>query len=138
MKDNILLLLTPIAFLAYLTDDMTIRQALEKMKVHGYTVLPVIGETSGKYIGSISVSDLLNFITAKETISLKDLEQKNITSIIREDFMPPMKVSASLENLVNLITYQNYVPIIDDRHILMGIVTRKSVINYLSENKKIK
>ena len=36
-----------------------------------------------------------------------------------------------MRELENLIVVQNYVPIVDDRDILMGIVTRKSVMQYL-------
>ena len=57
--DNILSLLTPKASLVYLTKDMTIRQALEKMRVHRFTAIPIINSKDGKYVGSIATGDLL-------------------------------------------------------------------------------
>lgn len=131
--DNILALLTPKNQLVYLDHDMTLRQAVEKMRVHRFTVIPVINRETGVYIGSIAEGDLLYNLITEETISIRDLEDKNVVDIIRPRFMPAMKVDTSLKELVDLITIQNYVPIVDDRGILMGIVTRKSAMKYLIE-----
>lgn len=133
---NLLSLLTPKASLIYLSDDMTIRQALEKMRVHRYTAIPMIELKSGKYLGSIGEGDLLYNIINEEGVSLKDLENKKVKRLIRKNFMPAMKVDMQEEELIRLITIQNYVPIVDDRNILMGIVTRSSVMKYLVEKIK--
>lgn len=133
---NLLSLLTPKASLIYLSDDMTIRQALEKMRVHRYTAIPMIELKSGKYLGSIGEGDLLYNIINEEGVSLKDLENKKVKRLIRKNFMPAMKVDMQEEELIRLITIQNYVPIVDDRNILMGIVTRSSVMKYLAEKIK--
>lgn len=129
--DNILTLLTPKNQLCYLDHDMTLRQAIEKMRVHRYTVIPVIDHHSGIYVGSIAEGDLLYNLIKEETISIKDLEDKYVADIIRPNYIPAMKVDTSMKELVDLIIIQNYVPIIDDRDILMGIVTRKSIMKYL-------
>ena len=131
MNDNILSLLTPKATLVYLTDDMTIRQALEKMRVHRFTAIPIINAKSGEYVGSIAEGDLLYNLVDKENFSIKNLENKKVKTLIRKSFMPAMKVDMSMDELIRFITIQNYVPIVDDRNILMGIVTRSSVMKYL-------
>ena len=129
--DNLLSLLTPKASLIYLTDDMTIRQALEKMRIHRYTAIPVINAKDGTYVGSIGEGDMLYNLIQEESTSLKELENKKVTGIIRKAFMPAMKVDMSMDELIRFITIQNYVPIVDDRNILMGIVTRSSLMKYL-------
>ena len=134
--DNILSLLTPKASLVYLTKDMTIRQALEKMRVHRFTAIPIINKRDGKYVGSVATGDLLYNLIDEENNSIYELENKKITSIVRKNFMPAMKVDMSLDELIRLITIQNYVPIVDDRNILMGIVTRSSVMKFLAEKIK--
>lgn len=136
--DNILSLLTPKASLVYLTKDMTIRQAFEKMRVHRYTAIPIINKKDGRYIGSITEGDLLYNLFDENNSSIKDLENIKISSIIRKNFMPAMKVDMSMDELIRLITIQNYVPIVDDRNILMGIVTRSSLMKYLVEKLEIK
>lgn len=41
---------------AYLFEDYTLRQGLEKMRYHGYTAIPVLS-ADNKYIGTISEGD---------------------------------------------------------------------------------
>lgn len=130
-KDNVLSLLTPKTSLVYLNDNVTIRQALEKMRVHRFTSIPVINHFDGTYVGSVAEGDLLYNLIKEESVSIKELENKSITSIIRPLYMPAMKADTTIKELIDLITIQNYVPIVDDRNILMGIVTRKSATKYL-------
>ena len=130
-SDNILSLLTPKASLIYLTDDMTIRQALEKMRVHRYTSIPIINAKDGTYYGSVAEGDLLYNICGEKHLSARELENRKITTLVRKQYMPAMKVDMSMDELVKFITIQNYVPIVDDRNILMGIVTRSSLMKYL-------
>ena len=132
-NDNVLSLLTPKAALVYLTDDMTIRQALEKMRVHRFTAIPIINAKTGVYVGSVGEGDMLYNLVKEESVSVKELEDKKITKIVREKFMPAKRVDISMQELIDAITIQNYVPIIDDRDILMGIVTRRSLMKYLAE-----
>ncbi len=130
-KDNILSLLTPKGQVIYLDNDCTIRQALEKMRVHRYTAIPVVNHETGEYVGSLAEGDFLYNLIKEESVSVYELENKQITEIIRPRFIPAMKVDTSMRELVDLIMIQNYVPIVDDRNILMGIITRKSAIKYL-------
>ena len=74
MSDNILTLLTPKALLVYLSDDMTIRQGLEKMRVHRYTAIPIVNEKTGEYVGSIAEGDLLYNIVKDEDVNVNKLE----------------------------------------------------------------
>ncbi len=43
-KKNVLFLLTPKAHVACLSENMNGRQALEKMRAHGFTALPLLSE----------------------------------------------------------------------------------------------
>lgn len=133
IEGNILKLITLKNKLVYLTDDMTIRQALEKMRVHRFTAIPVVNKNDGTYAGSIAEGDLLYNIVKEENVSIKDLENKKIVEIIRPKYIPAMKVDTSMDELIKLITIQNYVPIVDDRDILMGIVTRRELMKFLVE-----
>lgn len=48
---NILFFLTPKEDVSYLPEDYTLRQALEKMKYHGYSAVPIL-TGDGKYVGN--------------------------------------------------------------------------------------
>lgn len=126
---NVLLLLTPKTELSCFRDDMNVRQAIEKMRAHSYMAIPVITK-KGEYVGTITEGDLL-WKLVDEDSDLEGLEEINIREILRSDYLTAVKVDASMNELISRITEQNFVPVVDDRNILMGIVTRKRVIKAL-------
>lgn len=132
---NILFLLKPKANIVYLSGNNTIRQGIEKFKAHGYTAVPVIDD-AGKYLGTISEGDFLWNIVNENNFEIKDNEHKYIYSIIRPNYNPAIKVDTTMNKLFEMITNQNFVPVVDDRNFFVGIITRKDVINYLRENLK--
>ena len=129
-KTNVLFLLTPKTQVACLNETMNVRQALEKMRAHGYTAIPLISE-GGEYLGTISEGDLLWHIVNKEGITLEDLEDVKITRFLRKDHVPAVKVDADMSELAEQIINHNFVPVVDDRNVLMGIVTRKRVMQQI-------
>ena len=127
MEENILKLLTPKDKVAYIDSSISIRQGLEKFKAHGYTAIPVINK-DGTYFGVVSEGDFLWSIMNNSIITQEELEKKNIKDIIRKK-VPSCKINVSYKELLSLIANYNFVPIVDDRDILMGIITRKSVLD---------
>ena len=123
---NIAKFLTPKANSIYLLESQTVRQGLEKFKHHGYTAIPVLTE-SGEFYG------FLRHLLQTGTVDLKVHERYKIREIMRQDFCPPLTIVASLEDVLQQIQQQNFVPIVDDRNCFCGIVTRRDVIKYLSE-----
>lgn len=133
---NILFLLTPKAELAYLDNSMTVRQALEKMRAHGYSSIPMIEEKTGVFIGNLSEGDLLWKIVEDEIFRLQDLENSPAEKLIRESTKKAAHIDAAIEDILELLLQGNFVPVVDDRGILMGIVTRRSVLGaYLNVTK---
>lgn len=128
---NIAFFLTPKNNVAYLTMGDSMRQGLEKLRRHGYTALPVIKET-GEYAGYISEGDFLRSIFNIGTIDMSDLEDISIDEAVhKEDFT--VRITASMENLLSTILDHNFVPVVDDRGMFMGIVTRRAILKYFSE-----
>lgn len=134
---NILFFLKHKATVAYLYDDCSVRQGLEKMRVHGYTAIPVITH-DGKYIGTVSEGDFLWYIVLKKTQeqNLKSLEECYIKDILRNKRDKAVKVSETMDNLLNMVMEQNFVPVVDDRGVFIGIITRKDIIKYFYEKEK--
>ena len=129
---NLLLLITPKTQVACLSDSMNVRQALEKMRAHGYSAIPMIN-SEGEYLGTVCEGDLLWEIVKNEEISLQELEDIKLTDVVRKDDMPAVKVDAETQEVVKQIANHNFLPVVDDRNVLMGIVTRKKVIQELIE-----
>lgn len=133
---NILFFLTPKERVSHVDDDDTLRQAIEKMEHNGYTAIPLLS-TDGKYIGTINEGDLLWYIKKHDFPSLKDMEDIPITDIERKRDNEAINISMSMEGLVNKITNQNFVPVVDDNNVFIGIITRKDVILYLTNKEMI-
>ena len=73
-KSSVLFLLTPKTQVACLKTEMNVRQALEKMKAHGYSAIPMIDD-EGHYVATISEGDLLWQIIKEEDVSPEKLEK---------------------------------------------------------------
>ncbi len=129
---NIAKIMTPKYNTACLQDTSSVRQGLELMNRHGYTAIPVLN-SEGKYIGSVTEGDFLRHITGVGTTELKEHEKYLVGDIFRPTFCPALDIHASEQQVIDAVLEQNYVPIVDDRGCLCGIVTRRSVILYLAE-----
>lgn len=124
---NILFFLKPKNETAYIYSDYTVRQAVEKMKHYGYTAIPVI-DRDGKYIATITEGDLLWFLLKTQKC---DIEHSNIMDIHKRVINISVNIDADIEDLIDKSLSQNFVPVVDDNNVYIGIVTRKDIIQYL-------
>jgi CBS domain-containing protein len=116
---------------SYLYDSLSIAQGIDLMRTHGYTCLPVINQ-EGFYRGSVDATD---FLFAIQDHPEWDLEKETVGQLIRPGFTPSVNISASMAQLLDQSLQQNFVPVVDDRNVFIGIVTRKSIMSYLMEHK---
>lgn len=126
---NILFFLKPKATVEYLVENYSLRQAMEKMEVHRYSSIPIISKT-GEYIGTLSEGDILWHIKRLGEFDLIDSEDINITNIKRFRDNAAIKVNSNIQDLINVSKIQNFVPVVDDRNMFIGIVTRQDIITY--------
>jgi CBS domain-containing protein len=134
---NILFFLTPKVEVKCIDASSTVRQALEKLQASGYTALPIINKR-GKYVGTISEGDLLWFIKAHPEMNLFDTEDVSLKCVERRRDNKPVSVNEDIDSLWEKIIAQNFVPVIDDDNIFIGIVTRKAVVSHLAKECKDK
>ncbi len=130
--NNILFFLTPKAMCAYLYDDDTVRQALEKMETAGYTALPILN-SRGEYRGTISEGDVLWAMKNLCNMDIRVAETHRIMEISRRKDNVPVRVSTSMYELVERAVAQNFVPVVDDKETFIGLITRKAIISYCME-----
>jgi CBS domain-containing protein len=132
---NILFFLTPKENVAHIDDNDTLRQALETMEHRGYAAIPILTQ-DGKYIGTVTEGDMLWYLKSHGFPSLRKMEKLSIMDVARRRDNEAVNISISMEGLVDKITNQNFVPVVDDNNVFIGIITRKDVILYLS-NKEL-
>ena len=131
---NILFFLTPKKDIAYIFQDDSLRQAMEKMEHRRYSCIPMISRT-GKYIGTITEGDLLWGIKNQYNLNLREAETIPVTTINRRMDYLPVNGSYDMEGLIDKALNQNFVPVVDDRDYFIGIITRKDIIRYFYEKK---
>ena len=69
----------------------------------------------------------------KGILNLKEAENIPVTSVERRIPFKPVSIDATMEDLVQMAMNQNFVPVIDDKKIFIGIVTRKDIIRFCYE-----
>ena len=126
---NILFFLTPKAMCAFVRDDYTVRQALEKMESSGYAALPILSR-SGEYKGTLTEGDLLWAIKNMCHMDMRQAQTHRIMEIARRKDNVPVRVTTSMHELIERATNQNFVPVVDDKGAFIGIITRKAIIKY--------
>ena len=127
--DNILFFLTPKAMCAFIYDDYSVRQALEKMETAGYAALPILNKR-GEYRGTLTEGDLLWALKNMCNMDIRLAEARRIMEITRRKDHIPVRVNTNMRELVNRASNQNFVPVVDDKDAFIGIVTRSSIVKF--------
>lgn len=131
---NVLFFLTPKSQVKYLDDTMTVRQALEVMDFYRYSTIPLLSK-DGKLVGTISEGDLLFYLKSHPFNNISEFDNHSILEVNRKRDYLPIKSDIEMSDLITNAINQNFVPVLDDQKNFIGIVTRKSIINYLYLDK---
>lgn len=128
---NILFFLTPKEEVATVDETDSLRQVLEKMENQGYTAIPLLS-TDGKYMGTVTEGDLLWEMKEKDFPDLEELEAIKITNVRKRRDNQAVNILESMEDLFAKVMNQNFVPVVDDNEVFIGIITRKDILLYLA------
>lgn len=135
---NIAFFLTPKNEVVCENVESTMRQVIEKMEHHGYTAIPLI-DKYGKYVGTLTEGDLLWKLKNTMNLNFRNTETVKVKDIPRRVKHKSVTISEDIESLINLAVNQNFVPVVDDEGIFIGIIKRSDIINYCyKELKKLK
>ena len=132
---KIAFLLTPKSELLYENDDATMRQLIERMEHHGYSAIPIIDE-AGKYQGTITEGDVLRKIKNTEELTFGDTNKVTVDQIPMKRKHHAVTINAEVDEIIQLSKSQNFIPVVDDEGVFIGIIKRSDVIDYCY--KKIK
>ena len=124
---NILFFLTPKSDVAYIFENETLRQTLEKMEHRKFSCIPLLS-LDGKYRGTISEGDLLWGMKTLNVPDIKAAEGISIMAIPRRATYKAVHADSNMEDLLDKAINQNYVPVTDDQGYFIGIISRKEII----------
>ncbi len=132
MSDSVAFFLVPKKEVAYLPINCTMRQAMERMEHHGYTAVPIIDEDN-KYIGTLTEGDLLSKFKNTPDLDLRGTEKIMLNEIPRRMDNQPVRIYASIQDLLSLVADQNFVPVVDDNDVFIGIVRRREILEHYTK-----
>ena len=135
MKNHLFYLL-PKSETVFLTNTDSFNQAYNMFVITNYTALPVINK-KGQYVGTICEGDLLRVLSLSLTHPESDLDSFEIKDIDFKINLEVARINESYEHLVELAVKQNFIPLVDDQGIFIGILRRqeliKELINFLED-----
>jgi CBS domain-containing protein len=132
VRANVSFFVIPKQDVVYLPYDATMRQALEKMEYHRYTAVPLI-DNEGKYVGTLTEGDLLWKIKNTFDFTFDRLNKISLTEVPLRWQNHPVRIDATIGDLIDRAIEQNFVPVVDDDDVFIGIVRRREIIDYCAK-----
>ena len=133
---NIMFFLTHKSEVTYLYDDMGLKEGLDRLRASGYHAVPLISR-EGEYIGTVTEGDFLWMMCdCDEIIGRKKTMPLQMRDLPRLCDNKPVNANAQILDLLTHASNQNFVPVIDDRNMFVGIVTRKRIFDYCNAHMK--
>lgn len=127
---NILFFLKPKAELDLVYEDDSIGMAMERIENHQFSSIPMINEKTGRYIGTLSEGDLLRTLRKKDGAPF-GMENRSVMSVRRKRDYKCVRADADIEELFAFVKEQNFVPVVDDTGVLIGIVLRSTILEFV-------
>ena len=117
----------------YLTENMTLRQTMEKMQYHGYGAVPVLNE-AGQYVGTITAADILWYLKDIYGVNMTVAERVLVKDVPRRHDNAPVSVSADIRNMLKMAMEENFIPIVDDLGVFIGMVRRREIMEFYQKH----
>ncbi|MCD7858915.1 MAG: CBS domain-containing protein [Firmicutes bacterium] len=130
--NNILFFLTPKAMCTYLYDDYTMRQALEKMEAAALAAVPILNRR-GEYRCAVTEGDMLWAMKNMCYMDIRQAEAHKLMEVPHRREYVPVRVTTTMQELVERAGSQNFVPVVDDKDTFIGIIKRSDIIKYCSQ-----
>ncbi|AFV01997.1 MULTISPECIES: CBS domain-containing protein [unclassified Dehalobacter] len=129
---NIAFFLIPKKDVIFLKKNATMRQALERMEYHGYAAIPLV-DSKGHYAGTVTEGDLLWKLKNTPDLAFSNTENIHLDEIEQRTQNTAVSINAQINDLISRAIQQNFVPVIDDQGIFIGIVRRREIIEYCAK-----
>lgn len=126
---NILFFLTPKSEVSYVYNDNTLQEALRVLRECHYSSIPIINR-KGEYKGTVTEGDLLWALYEDCSLNAETLKTLRVSRIHRRTDNKPVHTTAEMNSLIHRVINQNFVPVVDDDDVFIGIVKRSDIIRY--------
>ena len=131
---NITSFLKPFYETTLVYNDQPLSDALITMTKHRYTSIPVI-TSDQKYVGTLTEGDILQFVLQNvDCLNSDNLSKYQVSEVKRHRDYEPVSITATMPMLLSKATNENFVPVIDQNDNFVGIITRKTLLDYFFEH----
>ena len=90
-------------------------------------------DPKGRYTGTITEGDFLRLVLDHTP---EQLDQMTVGEVPRRIRHRSVGIDARMEDMIELVSAQNFVPVTDGRGMFCGIITRRDVIQFLRDTCK--
>ena len=112
----------------FLYNDITIGDALRKIGKKKFNTVPVLERNSERYLYSLSAGDILFEIIKRDDV--ESTKKEFLSTVTIDRLIVPSHKDTNIVDLADLAISQNFVPIVDNQGIFLGIVTRRAILDY--------
>ena len=134
IKMNISSFLKPYYDVTLVYDDQPLGEALLTMTKHRYSSIPVITRDQ-RYFGTLTEGDILHFLLKNtECVNPDKLNEYKVSDVKRHRDYEAVSIDSTMPTLLSKASNENFVPVIDQNDRFVGIVTRKTLLDYFFEH----
>ncbi|MFT8317040.1 MAG: CBS domain-containing protein [Sporolactobacillus sp.] len=127
---NAAFLITPKSTVRFVYDHWTLRQALEKMEHYRYSAIPILTK-EGLYAGTLTEGDVLWELKNHDNLNFKDTQHILLKNVPRYRDIKAISIDVEINDILDTSLSQNFVPIVDDLGVFIGIIRRREILSYL-------
>lgn len=133
---KILSFIKPKSEVVFVYRDDTVKDALAKLEKTRFSSIPIL-DREGYYVGTLAEGDLLWGIKEISNFNVNHADNLLISDFKRHRDYLAINIDANMDELISKAMNENFVPVVDSHNLFIGIVTRKSIINYFLEHNFI-
>ncbi|MFA7010637.1 MAG: CBS domain-containing protein [Bacilli bacterium] len=133
---KILSFIKPKSEVVFVYHDDTVKDALAKLEKTRFSSIPILNR-EGYYVGTLAEGDLLWGIKEINKFNVDQTDHLLISDFKRHRDYLTINIDANMDELISKAMNENFVPVVDSHNLFIGIVTRKSIINYFLEHNFI-
>jgi CBS domain-containing protein len=117
-------LLTPMTDVHWILITDTVGDALDHMDTYDLSAAPIL-DRDGRYLGTVTRADLQRYMTGGDPTAALATP---LSAVGRRSRNPAVSVDRDVDSLVTQAAGHRFIPVVDDRGRLLGIVDRRRVL----------
>jgi CBS-domain-containing membrane protein len=118
---------------AFIRSSSSMKEAMDQLEQHYYTALPIVDD-DGKYVGTLTEGDLLWTLKDTPGLTFETMDTYPVSDIDKHIRNETVSIDCFMEDMLAKAADQNFVPVVDDKGIFLGIIRRKDIIAYYMNN----